>query len=54
MAAIKIREPQDRGARDVTSPEAIRGIWSEAEETVREETPLRRARYIASRERSHA
>ncbi|MGV0694267.1 hypothetical protein [Mycobacterium intracellulare] len=48
MPTIKMDKQQHRGARDVTSPEAMDAIWADAEETVRDEVAALRRRWIAS------
>jgi hypothetical protein len=54
MTAVRIIEKQrDRGARDVSSPEAVDAIWSEAEKAVQSEMPAIRRRWVESRVRSY-
>ncbi|BBX19791.1 hypothetical protein CRI77_06425 [Mycolicibacterium duvalii] len=48
MPAIRMEKQRHRGARDVSSQAAIDAIWSDAEETVREEVPALRRRWIES------
>lgn len=43
---VKMVKHEHRGARDVTSREAVQSIWSEAEKTVRGEVSTLRRRWI--------
>jgi hypothetical protein len=54
MTAVRIIEKQrERGARDVSSPEAVDAIWSEAEKAVQSEMPAIRRRLAESRVRNY-
>lgn len=41
---VALYSPRPRQVRDVTSPEAVKAIWAEAEAVVREEAPVIRRR----------
>jgi hypothetical protein len=50
MATVKIVERQHRGARDISSREAVDAIWSDAEKTVRGDMSVMRRRWIESQQ----